>query len=404
MLSIGCIAYANGLPWLLTASTLGVWLKEYGLDYTSIGLFGLLHLPYTLKPLWAPLLDHVPLPFLTNAFGQRRSWLCLTQVTAIAGLLGMISSNPVENVYAFISYGLLVTFSAASQHILLLAYQMETLYSRDWGVGEGMSVFGYRMGIFTAGPVALSLSTFFSWQEVYIFLGFLMLVGLIPVLMAGESEHISSAASPSFAKKRDWFRYAIIVPFKDFMGQKGWIAILIFMLLYRLPDNLLSMMHTLFLLDLGFTKIEISLVAKTFGMGTAIFGGLVGGYWIRLYGYKKTLIWGALAHGVACLLFLIQARLGANLPFLYVTVGVEHFCSGFMLTGFLSYQLTCANITFAATQLALLTSFANLSGVFVKPLAGLVIDNFGWVPFLVLVVLSSIPGILWVYRIPFPRD
>jgi PAT family beta-lactamase induction signal transducer AmpG len=296
-----------------------------------------------------------------------------------------------------------VTISAASQHILLLAYQIETLHSMDWGVGEGLSVFGFRMGILTAGPIALGLATYFSWQEVYLFLAFLMLFGLIPVLMRGELENISSQITPSFAKKRDWFLYAIIAPFKDFMCQKGWIAILVFMFLYRLPDNLLSMMQTLFLLDLGFTKIEISLVAKTFGMGTAIFGGLVGGYWIRLYGYKKTLLWGALAHGAACLLFLVQARLGANLPFLYVTVGIEHFCSGLMLTAFLAYQLTCANIAFAATQLALLTSFTNLAGLFAKPLSGIVIDNFGWVPYLVLVVFSSIPGILWVYRIPFPR-
>lgn len=313
----------------------------------------------------------------------------------------MTSCDPVENLYAFLAYGFLVTFSAASQHILLLAYQIETLYSRDWGIGEGMSVFGYRMGILTAGPIALSLATYLSWQGIYIFLAFLMLVGLIPVLMGGELEPIYS---PSSAKKRDWLRYAIIEPFKDFMHQERWITILVFMLLYRLPDNLLSMMQTLFLLDLGFTKIEISLVAKTFGMGTAVFGGFVGGYWIRLFQYKKTLLWGAVAHCIACLLFLVQAKLGANLPFLYVAVGIEHFCSGIMLTAFLSYQLTCANITFAATQLALLTAFTNLGGVFVKPLAGMIIDRFGWVAFLVLVVLSALPGILWVYRIPVPQS
>ncbi|MBA3812999.1 MAG: MFS transporter [Alphaproteobacteria bacterium] len=380
---------------------MGVWLKSYGLDYTTIGLFGLLHLPYALKPLWAPLLDHVPLPFFTKALGQRRSWLCLAQLTAIAGLLGMISSDPVENLYAFVSCGLLVTFSAASQHILLLAYQMETLRSRDWGVGEGMSVFGYRMGILTSGPVALSLATYFSWQEVYSLLAFLMVVGLIPVLMGDNLEHISA---PSLAKNRGWFRYAVVAPFKDFTRQKGWIAILVFMLLYRLPHSLLSMMQTLFLLDLGFTKIEISLIAKTFGMGTVIVGGFIGGYWIRRYGYKRTLLWGAMAHGIACLLFLVQARLGANLPFLYVTIGAEHFCGGLMLTAFLSYQLTCANVAFAATQLALLTAFTNLGSVFAKPISGVVIDTFGWVPFLMLVFLSAIPGILWVYRIPFPQQ
>lgn len=315
----------------------------------------------------------------------------------------MISQNPIENLYAFVGCGFLVTFSAASQHVLLLTYQMETLSSRNWGVGEGMSVFAYRMAILTSGPGALSLATLLSWQEVYFFITFLMLIGLVAVLLIGEPE-FSQKGSLAITKKGEWLRYAFINPFKDFMSKKGWIAILVFMLIYRLPENLLSMMQTLFLLDLGFTYIEISAVAKTFGMAASLAGGFIGGYWIRQYGYKKTLFWGAIAHGVACLLFLIQGKLGANLSFLYVTIGVEHFFSGVMLTGFFSYQLTCASLAFAATQLALLTSFANLSGVLAKPLAGIVIDSFGWGPYFSLVALSSIPGILWVYRIPFPRE
>lgn len=336
--------------------------------------------------------------------GQRRSWLCLVQVTAILGLLGMVSQNPVENLYAFVAYGFLVTFSAASQHILLLAYQMETLSTRDWGVGEGMSIFTYRMAILTAGPGALSLATWLSWQEIYILVAFLMLIGLVAVLIGGESEFERTQRAPAFSNTRDWLRYVLINPFKDFMTQKRWIAILVFMLIYRLPENLMSTMQTLFLLDLGFTNIEISTVAKTFGMAATLVGGFIGGDWIRRYGYKKTLLWGALAHGVSCLLFLMQERLGANLPFLYLTVGVEHFFGGVMLTGFFSYQLTCSNLSFAATQLALLTAISHLGGILARCRVGEVIDNFGWVPFLVLVVLSSIPGILWVYRIPFPRN
>jgi PAT family beta-lactamase induction signal transducer AmpG len=403
VLVIGCIAYANGLPYLLTASTLGVWLKSYGLTYTSIGLFGLLHLPYACKFLWAPLLDHVPLPFLKKALGQRRSWLCLTQLTAIGGLWVMAFLDPVNHLVAFCMGGFLVTISAASQHVLLLAYQRETLNARDWGIGEGMSVFAYRMAILTGGAGALCLADFLTWQDIYIFMAFLMFIGVIAVLGMGEADLFALQPNPSFATKREGVRYAIIGPFKDFMAQKGWMAILIFMALYRLPEHLWGTMQVLFLLDLGFTLHEVATVAKTFGLGASILGSFIGGYWIRVYGYKKTLFWGTLAHGAASLLFLAQAQLGANIPFLYLTIGIEHFLNGASLTAFFSYQLTCVSITFAATQLALLTSFANFSGTLVKPLAGLVIDAFGWAPYLVLVVLASIPGILWVYRIPFSR-
>lgn len=399
VLAIGCIAYANGLPYLLTASTLGVWLKSYGFTYTSIGLFGLLHLPYAVKFLWAPFLDNVSLPFLKRALGQRRSWLCLTQLTAMAGLFGMAFLDPLHHWIAFFACGLLVTISAASQHILLLAYQIETLHSRDWGIGEGMSVFAYRMAILTGGGGALGLADFLTWQEIYIFMTLLMLVGLLAVLITQEPTSFAIQQNPLSKRLGE----AIIGPFKDFMKQKGWRAILIFMMLYRLPEHLWNMKQSLFLLDLGFTNLEIATIAKTFGLGASILGSVIGGYWIRLYGYKKILLWSALAHGISSFLFLGQEQLGANIPFLYLTIGIEHFLSGVSLTAFFSYQLTCASLTFAATQLALLTSLSQIPGTLSKPLAGLVIDTFGWVPYLWLVVLASIPGVFWVYRIPFSK-
>ncbi len=403
VLAIGCIAYANGLPLLLTSKTLGVWLETFGLNYMSIGLFGLLHLPYTLKFLWAPLLDHVPLPFLKKVLGQRRSWLCLTQVTAIAGLLAMTTFDPILNLKAFVACGFVVTISAASQHVLLLTYQIETLNSRDWGIGEAMGVFSYRMAILTGGAGALYLATFLSWKEVYILLSFFMFIGLIAVLIMREPDRFACEHTRDFIKRRDWINYALIGPFRDFITQRGWLAILIFMLIYRFPENLLSMMQTLFLLDLGFTYIEISSVAKVFGLGATLLGGFMGGYWIRTYGYKETLFWGGLAHGVSCLLFIILKGLGANLPFLYLTIGIEHLFSGAALTAFFSYQLTCCSIRFAATQLALLTSLAELSRTFAPTFAGWIIDSHGWTPYLSLVVLSAIPGVWWVKRIPFSQ-
>jgi len=406
VIAIGCIAYANGLPGLLTASTLGVWLHSYGFNYTSIGLFGLLHIPYAVKFLWAPLLDHYSLPFLKKRLGQRRSWLCLVQVTAIAGLLGMSTLHPLHQLKAFVACGFLVTISAASQHVLLLTYQIETLHSRDWGVGEGMSVFAFRMAMQTAGAGALALAAIFAWQEVYLFITLLMSIGLFAVLFMREPDRFALQHTHSFADRREWLRYAIIGPFKDFMTQKGWGAILVFMVIYRLPEQLLISQEKLFLIHLGFQYTEISML-KTFGIGTSIFGSILGGYWIRTYGYRATLLWGGIAYGISCLFLFMQARGGATLPFLhltlYLTIGLEHFLSGITLTAFFSYQLTCVSIAFAATQLALLTSIHNLSGVLPKPLEGLILDTYGWEAYLALVVLSAIPGVLWVRRIPFSR-
>lgn len=306
VLAIGLIAFANGLPLLLTSKTLGVWLKTFGLNYTTIGLFGLLHLPYALKFLWAPFLDHVSLPFLKKHLGQRRSWLCLTQIGAILGLIFMACLDPVENLKTFVACGFMVTFCAASQHILLLTYQMETLKPENWGIGEGMSVFAYRMALLTGGAGALYLASFLSWQQVYLLLSSLMIFGLVAVLIIKEPNSSSEFYNPNFQSWSMWFNNAFTGPFKDFFNQKGWQVILLFMLLYCLPENLLRTMQSLFLLDLGFTYVEISSVAKAFGLGATIFGSLVGGYTIRLYGYKMTLLWAGIAYGFSCLLFLLQ--------------------------------------------------------------------------------------------------
>ncbi len=402
VLAIGCIAYANGLPLLLTSKTLGVWLETYGLNYTSIGLFGLMHLPYTCKFLWAPLLDHVRVPFLSNYLGQRRSWLCITQITAILGLFVMVLLDPMDHMFPFFFCGLIVTISAASQHILLLAYQMESLEAYNWGVGESMSVFAFRLAILTGGAGALFLATAFTWQEVYVIITSLMFIGLIAVFLMKEPNQSRESLNMPAESSR-WFNHTLIRPFKDFVTQQRWWAILIFMLVYRLPENLLGMMQTLFLIDLGFSYVEIGSVAKIFGLTSSILGSVIAGFSIRSYGFKHTLYWGAIGHGAACFLFIVQAYLGHNISFLYLTIGVEHIFSGLSLTAFFSYQLTCCNIRYAATQIALLTSTASLSRTFASPIAGGLIDSFGWVPYLWFVVLSAIPGIWWVKRIPFSR-
>lgn len=403
VLTIGCISYANGLPLLLTSKTLGIWLESYGINYTSIGLFGLMHLPYTFKFLWAPILDHTPLPFLHKLLGQRRSWLFLTQLTAIMGLLAMIALDPIQNMIPFVACGFLVTFSAASQHVLLLAFQIESLETQNWGIGESMGVFGFRMAILTGGAGALYLATFFTWKEVYFIITLLMLIGLFAPLLAHTPKQNLHAKKDGSRSPQEWIAYAVIQPFKEFMTKQGWWAILVFMLIYRLPENLLGMMQTLFLLNLGFTYVEVASVEKVYGLGATILGGIIGGYIIRSYGFKSALLWGGIGYGLSLVLFLLQAHMGPNLSFLYVAIGIEHLFSGLSLTAFFSYQLTCCSIRFAVTQLALLTSFASLPRTFASPIAGYAIDSWGWIPFIILVIFSSLPGILWLKVIPHEK-
>lgn len=313
----------------------------------------------------------------------------------------MIVLDPIHSLIPFVACGFLVTFSAASQHVLLMAFQMETLEQHNWGIGESMGVFGFRMAILTGGAGALYMASYFTWKEVYFIITLLMFVGMFAILFAQHSVLNDSIVRNMSRSPKEWFTYALIHPFKEFMTKQGWWAILVFMLIYRLPENLLGMMQTLFLLDIGFSYVEIASVAKIFGLGATILGGMLGGYIIRAYGFRAALLWGGIGHGFALILFLIQAQLGHHLLFLYVTIGIEHIFSGLSLTAFFSYQLTCCNLRFAATQLALLTSFASLTRTLASPIAGFTIDSLGWVSYIILVILSSIPGILWISKLPF---
>lgn len=398
VLAIGMIAYANAIPALLTASTLAIWLKEYGLSYSAIGLFSLVHLPYNFKFLWAPILDQARLPILGNIMGQRRSWLFLLQLICILCLLWMAQLNPGENLMGFITLSVLTSVAAASQHVLLLAYQVQTLESREWGVGEGMSVFGFRMGLLSSGAGALYLATILPWSWVYTVLAGVMALALLVVLLIPEPQvlHEGEYSKEDCLKDRiaAWFRNIFLKAYKDFTQRNGWVWLLVFMMLYRLPDHLLGPLPSLFLLDIGYSKAEIATVSKVFGLITTILGGLVGGLLLREWSFHKTLLFAGIFHGFSMLGFLFLNQTGYDMPTLYSIMALEHFSSGLGLTAFFSYQMSQCNPKFAATQLAIMTAAAALGHRLGGLAGGVLVDWLSWGGFFIIVCLSTIPGIL----------
>lgn len=400
VLAIGLIAYANGIPLLLTSKTLTVWLETYGLSYTTIGLFAFLHIPYSIKFLWSPLLDQITIPWLSAHFGQKRSLLIVAQIIAMICLYSMSFLNPIQYPLEFALLGLGATTAAATQHVIMLAWQVEILPSQDWGISEAMGVFGFRLAILTAGAGALRLSEYYSWNEIYQFLAFLMASGLVGVLLSSTKEN-SPLLKHKTSSFKEWVYLIYKRPLKDFIKQDSWYLILIFMFIARLPDNFFGYLQNLFFLDLGFTKREISDVVKVYGMLTTIIGGFIGGIFIRNFSYKFSLIFSSIAHALSFLFFIIQTYAGHNIPLLYLTISFEHLTGGMVLTVFFSYQLMCASRPFAATHLALMTSIVELSKVIFSSFSGYLIDQLGWAYFLVLVSLSAIPGILLISKLPF---
>lgn len=386
----------------------------YGLSYTKIGFFALATLPYAFKFLWSPLIDRLTLPFFGTFLGKRRGWLLFSQLSLMVSLWCLASIDISHNLVttAFIVFG--VSFFAATQDILLLTYQAEILARSTYGAGEAMSIFGYRMGMIVASAGALYLASSFSWGTVYVIMSMFVLVGIITTLFIAEPVvHPSVEAVLREEKARDylhshprlrgwqarilsWCYGAIVCPFADLIQNKIWIPALLVIFFYKLGDNLIGTMSNLFYVDLGFSKIDIANASKIFGMWASIFGGFVGGMLINRLGMVRSLFWFALIHAVATLMFVVMSYVGNSLPFLYFSIALEHITGGMRTTALFAYQLTLCNVSYAATQLALMTSLVNLGRTSCASISGFLVDILGWTEFFFLASASSIPVLLLV--------
>ncbi len=408
------IGFSCGIPLFLTASTLSLWLNQVGVSYTKIGLISWVAFPYTIKFLWSPFIDRVKIPFLSQFLGRRRSWLLLSQVFLILSILGLSQTNPAENLTLTALFAIGVTFSAATQDVTMLAYQVERLGKQQYGAGEATGIFGYRMGMLLSGAGALYFSEIFTWNEVYQIMALFILVGVITTFMIKEPDPVinkeaqrkeEAAAKylhdhPKLPSKLagilSWLYGAVVCPFSNFMIRKGWWVSLLIMLFYKLGDNIVGNMTNIFLVDIGYTKSEIASVSKIFGMAASILGGFAGGYLIARVGMVKGLFITAAVHGLAMLLFVVLAHVGYDLDLLYMTIAVEHITAGMRTTALFAFQMTLVTPAYAATQLALLTSAVHFGRVATSSFSGLLVENLGWASLFTLASVATIVSLLLV--------
>ena len=263
------MGFSSGLPLLLTGSVLQAWLKDGGIDLTRIGLFALVGLPYTLKFLWSPLFDRYALPL-----GRRRGWMALMQLSVAGALLLLSMTQPAaDQLWLVMLAGLLVTFFAASQDIVIDAYRRESMAESELGLGSALYVNGYRVGMLLAGGGGLILADWMSFEAMYRLMAVFMAACVVVTLLAPE---------PPLPEGRPRnLREAVVLPFRDYFSRDGAWLILAFILLYKLGDTMASAMTTPFYLDLGYSKTEIGAVVKLFGFWATLAGGTLGGLWIR---------------------------------------------------------------------------------------------------------------------------
>ena len=385
MLTALLMGFSSGLPLLLaTGSVLQAWLKEAGVDLGTIGLFALVGLPYTLKFLWAPLLDRfAPI----SRMGRRRGWLLLIQITLIAAIAGLGLADPTQSLPGVTLAAFLVAFFSASQDIVIDAYRRESLADDEQGLGASFYVNGYRVGMLLASGGGLILADFIPFQAVYVFMAVAMLPGLVTTLLCFEPPVAVGAPRT--------LREAVVQPFVEYFSRQDAVLILLFVLLYKVGEMMASQMTTPFYLDLAFTKTEIGTVVKLFGFWATVIGGVLGGVLIlRLGLYRALWLFGVL-QAIGLIGFVILARLGHSLPGLALAVSSENLFSGMATTAYVAFMATLTNRKFTATQYALLSSLMGVPRVIVNTPTGYLAEWLGWEGFFLFCMAATVPG-LWL--------
>jgi MFS transporter, PAT family, beta-lactamase induction signal transducer AmpG len=393
------LGFSSGLPFLLVFSTLTVWLTEGNVSRSTIGFFAWIGITYSIKVLWAPVVDSIPIPMLTKTVGQRRSWMLVGQIGVACGLVLMSVIGP-SDLLILSACAFLVAFSSATQDVAIDAFRIESADTEYQGAMSAAYVFGYRLALLVAGAGALYLAEYFSWTVAYIIMAALMLVGIITVVLVAEPDRQSDAFTLELSVPglRRWFSRAVTGPFVDFFSRNGKVAfiILLFIAVFRLSDIAMGIMANPFYLDMGYTKTEIANVAKVFGFFMSIAGSLICGVLVVKWGLMRPLFIGAVAVAVTNLLFASLSLMEPKVSYLAIVISADNISGGFAATAFIAYLSSLTNRAYTATQYALFSSLMTLPGKFISGFSGLVVDNFGYFEFFVVAAMLGIPAILLV--------
>ena len=380
------MGFACGLPLLLTITVLQAWMTEEGMDLAVIGAMALVGLPYTVKFLWAPLLDRYTLPFL----GRRRGWLLIAQLALIASIAGLGLTDPGKNPWMVASVAFLVTFFSASQDIVVDAYRREDLPDEELGLGSSLYVNGYRMGMLLASGGGLILADHISFSLVYMIMAACMLTGVLTTLLAPEPE--LPAGTPKS------LREAVIDPLVEYFSRKGAIWMLTFILLYKIGDTMAGAMTMPFYLDIGFSKTEIGAVVKLFGFWAIVAGSLMGGVMMIRLGINRSLWVFGFFQAISTACFALLARIGHSVPLLSGVIGFENLSSGMGTAAYIAFMASITNKKFTATQYALLSSLMGIPRVLAAAPTGFIAQDLGWEGFFIACTLMAIPGMLLLLK------
>jgi PAT family beta-lactamase induction signal transducer AmpG len=423
MLSLG---FSAGLPLLLVFGTLSFWLREAGVDRSTIGFLSWVGLAYGFKWVWSPLVDRMPIPVLTRQLGRRRSWLLASQALIMCGLVSMALTDPKLALAPMVWCAIAVAFGSATQDIALDAFRIESADTKHQAALAATYQTGYRLAMIWAGagalwiaaraevaPVVAAAGTVApaltgagaatignyqhtAWQTAYLVMAASMLPGVLTVLLSAEPAQRAMAPAKNAA---DWLRSALVEPFAEFIGRYRWQAALVLGLIatYRISDVVMGIMANPFYVDMGYTKDEVAAVTKIYGVVMTLVGAFVGGVLALRIGVMRVLMLGAVLSAATNLLFGWLATQGHDVSKLIFVISADNLASGIASSAFIAYLSSLTNVNYSATQYALFSSMMLLLPKFVAGYSGKYVDAFGYASFFTSTAMLGVPVLLLVW-------
>ncbi len=449
--------FASGLPLALTGATLTFRLAQVGVDKTTVGLFTLVGIAYSLKFLWSWVVDQVRLP-VVGRLGRRRSWVLVLQLGLVAAILGLGGTNPADDPWRTALVAVVVAFLSATQDIVIDAWRIELLRPEQQGLGAAATQWGYRFGMIASGAGALYAADAWGWTAAYSLMAGLMGIGVLTTLASPDTAgwpadvdrrftnilaalfsaflvvyFVTRVTSPDLGglgieRSRQVVRgialavalgiavvaarrprqtdgpslgaaahAAIVAPFADFMRRERWLAVLIAVVLYKFGDALAGTMTSPLYVELQFTASEIATVTKVFGVIASMAGIAVGGALTVRFGAARALLVCGVAQMLSNLGYAALADLGHSISALYVVIGLENLTGGMGSAAFVTWLSALCARRYTATQYALLSSLASVGRTTLAASGGWMAEWLGWVPFFVVSTSAALPGLVLVW-------
>ena len=371
------LGFSSGLPFLLTGNTLGYWLRDEGTSLGAIGFLSWVGLAYSVKFLWAPIIDRVDAP-IVGRLGRRRGWMIVSQLLVAAGLLAMSVFQLHAGLATVGALALVVAFSSSTQDIVVDAWRIEAANDSDeLGLLSAAYQLGYRGALLVTDALILIAASHWGWPISYTLMAALMAVGIVGTLIATEPARATEALAQAPIWTLRGFIDAVVGPFAEFFRVYGWTALLMLAMIsfYRLPEFMMGPMANPFYHDLGLTKDAVGAVRASIGLAASLAGIAAGGFFALRFGYVRALVVGVVLQSLVIAAFALLAFYGPDLRLFGSVMAADNFGIAFAGVALVTYMSSLTSLGYTATQYALLSSAYTYVGKFSKGFSGVIVDH-----------------------------